>query len=98
MTLPPNTLLRRIEDCLSSSLDGEVVLMSPSNGSYITLNETGGAIWTLLAKQHTVQTLLDALCNRFEARPETIREEVLGFLNRAQEEGFIAIGAQASAP
>lgn len=55
----------------------------------ITLNATGAYIWELLETDQTVETLADALVERYEVDRETAKADVEGFIQKLQPTGAL---------
>lgn len=84
-------LIARNDDLLTTQVDGELLAMSIEQGACYGLNPVGTEIWNLLETPHTVDTLCEALLDRFEVTEETCRAEVADFLTRMQDEKMITI-------
>ncbi len=65
---------------------GEAVTVFPG---MITLNATGAYIWQLLETEQTVQTLADALVERYEVDSKTAEADIEAFLEKLQPVGAV---------
>jgi hypothetical protein len=68
-------------------VDGETVVVAPSDLRYHALNPTATAVWELLADGMTVDDAVAHLISRYEVDDATCRRDVEECL-----ENFIAIG------
>jgi hypothetical protein len=77
------------ENVVHEMVDGEVIAIDLSNGSYYSLAGSGPAIWGLLARGATESEICDGLAGRFDADAETIRGEVSTLLGQLGESGLV---------
>lgn len=85
--------MKRSADFLLREVAGTQVLVpvgaaAVSFPGMVTLNSTGVCIWELLEQEQTVQTLTEALMDRYAVDQETAQTDVEGFVNK-----LIPIGA-----
>lgn len=55
----------------------------------LTLNDSGVFLWELLAQEQTQESLVDAMCGRYEVTRELAREDIEGFLTKLRSVGAI---------
>jgi hypothetical protein len=65
------------------------VLLNLANGAYHGLNPTGLLTWELIDGKRTVGDLVDGVRDRFPAAPETLRTDVVRFLEGALERDLV---------
>jgi len=65
---------------VTSTLDGEIVMMSVDNGEYYGLDEIGTRIWELLEKPIVIDNLINCLTNEFEVDRQECEQDTLDFL------------------
>jgi len=70
----------RKEDVLASEMDGELVMMSVTQGKYFSIGQSGVAIWRLLDQERTVTEIIQLLIEQYEVDEETCRKEVTRFV------------------
>jgi hypothetical protein len=76
---------------LQTELDGETVMMSVEQGSFLRFNTTGSRIWAWLAEPISISHLCDRLIEEFEV-PKAQREpQVVAFLQNLLERGLIQV-------
>ena len=93
---PPLTLQSTVshgKDQVFCELDGEMVLMSISNGEYYRLDDVGSRIWALIAEPCRVDALCDKLSEEYQIDRATCEGEVLAFLHDLQTGALIAVDA-----
>ncbi|MEB3271384.1 MAG: PqqD family protein [Synechococcus sp.] len=72
-----------------TELDGVVSLFQGNTCDYLTLNETGSAIWQALAHQPTIDEICITMQRHYEVDPEICRREVEAWLNEALSKQLI---------
>ena len=77
----------RAEGAAAGVVDGETVVVAPSDLRYHALNTTGTVLWDLLADGTTVDQAVDAMTASFDVDEATCRRDVEACL-----EQFVAIG------
>ena len=60
-------------------------------GKIYGLGETGSVVWRLVENPTTVQPVLEALGEMYDAAPEIIERDVLGLLEEMHERSLIEI-------
>ena len=76
-----DTLLERNPDLMAADMDGEMVMMSVSQGSYFAINEVGALIWSTLETPKTVSEITDAVKAAFDNQDAgQIQKDVTHFL------------------
>lgn len=79
---------QRAPGAAHAEVDGERVVVSPSDMRYHALNVTAAAIWDVLATPRTQSSVVDALLDEFEVDPDTCHAEVASCLDRFVEVGI----------
>jgi hypothetical protein len=81
--------LRRGPRIASAEVHGEAVLLDLRHGKYYSLNRTGAAVWELLSQPRTLAELHEALFDRFDAEPETLRDDLTALLDDLRLHGLV---------
>jgi hypothetical protein len=79
-------------EVLDAPLDGELVLLDPSAGTYFGLNETGAAIWSLLREGRSVGDVAAVLSDRFGVELGRARTDVERLIGRLEAAGLVRSG------
>jgi len=69
--------------------DGWTLLVNPDTAGAMAVNATGVLIWSLVDGKRTIAETIAAVKDRFPNAPETVRDDVLVYLTKLTEEGFI---------
>ena len=75
-----------------TDLAGEKVMVDFDQGKYFMIKGTGNDIWDMLQEgaQITPAQIIDRLLAEYDVSPEECEKEVMNFLGKMQELGFIA--------
>ena len=74
---------------IHETLDGETIIINLENGNYFSMNATGAIVWNLLEKQSSVQTIVQALTNRFEIDDVSVLSTVTDLVTFLLNENLI---------
>lgn len=88
MAVQSDSLVVRDSEPIFTTIDEEVVMLSPRAQAYFGLGMVGSEIWNAIEKPRRVEELCAALLQEFEVDAETCRREVLDFLNDLVERGL----------
>jgi hypothetical protein len=73
--------------------DGSGVLLNLQTLFYYNLNRTGAALWQEIERsgQPTLNSLVDAICKRFDVTEDGARQEIIEFIERLKEFKMIRV-------
>ena len=89
-------VVRRSPDVVHRELEDGGVLLDLRTGGYFGLNETGSAVWELLADATTVDALVAELARRVDGVPSSVDDEVWSFLDELAARGLVLVGPAGS--
>lgn len=67
----------------------EAVLLHLGTQRYYSLNETGIAIWELLAQPHSIDEVSAALAERYQAERAALTDSVARFVGELRADGLL---------
>ena len=79
------------EDAVYRELDGEAVLLNLDTGIYFGLNATGTRIWNLIAQHGSLQKVLDAMAEEYDASPNSLEKDLLQLVSQLSEKGLVSV-------
>ena len=79
----------RAPGAAGAEVDGEVVVLSPSDLRYHSLNDSAAAIWALLEAPTSVDRLVEHLVAEFEVSADECRADVEACLRELSELGLV---------
>ena len=80
--VPPEPVLRLKPGVEWQRVDDEVVVLDLASSSYLGVNDTGAALWPLVAAGTTEARLVEELTRRFPVAAEQARAVVGAFVAR----------------
>lgn len=91
MTLDMDSKILRTTSAMETLVGNEVVLMVLESGNVYGLGDTGSAVWKLLAKPTTLQPVVDALVEEYDAPRSVIEHDVLELIEEMVERGLVTL-------
>jgi hypothetical protein len=92
-----NPIYRRRPNVMSAVVNAELVMMSVETGQYFNLNPVGAHIWRLLESAQSLDAIVAALIDSYDAPETVIRQEALAFLARLEAQDMVTSGVEAAA-
>jgi hypothetical protein len=89
--LNKNINIVRKKNIVSSSLDGEIILMSLNNSSYYGLNLTASRIWDLIEEPCNVNDIINILVSEYDVSFEKCDFEVNQIIQDFSKNSLIEI-------
>nr|OJX01572.1 MAG: hypothetical protein BGO70_17675 [Bacteroidetes bacterium 43-93] len=77
-----NTRLARGSQYIFNEVDGEIVMMNTTTGTYVSLNDTARKIWTMLEQPQQLSSILEALALEYNVTPEQCEQDVIPFIEQ----------------
>ncbi|HEX9331828.1 MAG TPA: PqqD family peptide modification chaperone [Anaerolineales bacterium] len=84
-------------ELVSANLDGEVVILGFSTGSYFSLDQVGTFVWDLIQKPQNVSDLRDAILEEYEIDPVHCERDLITLLEELVDKQLIDIRAELAA-
>jgi hypothetical protein len=95
--MAPDTVYRRRSDTRYRNVAGEGVVVQQTSGEVLVLNEIGAQVITFVEKGMTVDAMVDALGQEYEADAATLEHDVVAYLDELIAAGIIEPVASAPA-
>lgn len=76
---------------VSSTLDGEQVILDAQQGKYFGLNAVGAFIWERIQEPTEVNAIFDAVLAEYDIQRERVEADVLALLNDLSGKGLVHI-------
>jgi len=98
----PETRFEVNEELVAAKvMDGEVVVINLSTGSYYTGNGVAGALWPLIERRSPVAAMIELLCSHYDVAPVQAAADLGRLLHNLETEQIIrpaaAVTSSASA-
>jgi len=85
-------IVRRNEKTASRVLEGEAIVLTPTDSKIHSFNETGSRIWEFLAEEPTVRKVIAQIRSEFEVGEEQAQADVIAFLEELVAKGMVTLG------
>ena len=79
------------ETVLFRELEGNAVLLNLKTESYLSLDDVGTRMWTLLTTELSVQAAYQRLLGEYEVSPDVLRLDVETLLNQLMQHGLVEL-------
>jgi hypothetical protein len=79
----------RTSDLSTRAIDGETIILDLRSSRYLSVTGVGTRIVELLGEDRTIDELVDALANEYEASPALVRTDAERFVARLGDAGLI---------
>jgi hypothetical protein len=76
---------------LSTSIDGESVLLDTDSGTYFGFNEVGSEVWEAIQEPRSVEELTERIVSKYDADRETVRTDVEELLAELANKDLVRI-------
>lgn len=96
MTAPaitPESVVRASSNQVSSTVEGEAVILELRNGAYYGLDPVGTTVWKLIQEPISVSDVCAAIVGEFDVAAARCETDVLELLRRLDEVGLLEITA-----
>src|SRR5207244_10358562 len=83
----------RIPDSIAvHDLQGELLLLNSTTGVSVSLDPMGTRMWQLIQEHQVLHKVLDALLPEYDVTEAQCEQDLLGFVARMLEDGFVETG------
>ncbi len=92
VSFKPSDRIQRQKNVAWRLIDGEAVIITPSDSTMHSLNETGTRIWELLGQNQTVAQVAERIREEFDVTPEVAQKDTLWFIQCLSKKGLVSKG------
>jgi hypothetical protein len=78
-------------DVVFRELQGEAVILNLTSSMYFGLDAVGTRVWQLCEAHGSLRSVLEAMQQEFEASGETLRVDLLAFVDKLLTKGLLTI-------
>lgn len=84
-------IVRRTEGVVEADIDGDRVLLSPTDLSYFGLSGTGLAVWERIDKEASIDAIIADLEREYEGDNAAVRSDCLEFVGGLLAAGLVEV-------
>lgn len=88
-TLTESTQIVAADGCLSTTIDGETVILHVDAGKYYGFNEVGTYVWDLLQRPRTVEEVCRAVVEEYDVTYDRVRDDVDEIVRELAEKDLV---------
>jgi hypothetical protein len=85
----PSLLFCRNPYLVATDMDGETVMMHMELGEYYGIGGVGTFCWELLAEPSSINTLVDAVCEKFDTSHELCQKDIELFIDQLMKMNLV---------
>lgn len=85
------TTIVATDDALSTTLDGESVILHIESGKYFGFNEVGTEIWELLAEPHSIAEIAQHIAAKYDVAEERCQADIEELVEELLGKELIAV-------
>lgn len=74
---------------LREEFDDWAILFNPDTAAAVGVNPVGVATWKLIDGERSLADIAEALRDHFDAVPDTVTDDLAGFIEQLTEYGFV---------
>jgi hypothetical protein len=89
-----DSTLRIPETSLSTTVDGEVVLLNARMNQYFALDDAGARIWTLLGGGNSLRAIHKQLLAEYQVDGAVMEQDMLELVRNLLENGLVELVGQ----
>lgn len=90
-TLAASTKVVAVDETLSTTLDGESVVLHTGSGQYYGFNMVGTEIWESLSEPRHVDDVIDHVAGEYDISRERCRDDVESLLVELMDKGLVEV-------
>jgi hypothetical protein len=88
----------RNQEVVSRKIEGELIIVPIRSGvgdlnSLYTLNSVGSVLWEFMTEGHTVDEMVQRVCDEFEVTKTQAQQDIEAFLDSLLEENLVLSAA-----
>ncbi len=87
--MPEDARYRRDAKLPFQEIQGTAVIVVPARREVHELDEAGTFLWSELARERTVEQLVEALCEEFDVEAAVAKSDVKEFLAELEGKGLV---------
>ncbi len=91
--IPPGAPLAAARGVLSTTFDGEVVLLNQTDGVYYGLQDVGARVWALIEGARTFDAIRHAVSTEYEVDADECQRDLAAFIDDLIARGLVVTDA-----
>lgn len=92
-SLTNSTKIVAAESTLSTTINGETVILHTDVGKYYGLNDVGTFIWKLISEPRTVEELCEEVVNEYDVGYQRCNTDIKKMVSEMNKKGIVELDA-----
>lgn len=85
--------VKRSDEAVWRSIDGEVVVLIPEDFMLHALTGCGSRVWELIENETTIQEIVSRVCDEYDVEPPRASEEINEFVHKLESMKLVEVVA-----
>jgi hypothetical protein len=85
------TLVTRSPNLVAANIDGDIVMMGIDQGEYYSISGVGSRAWELLETPISVESIVNIICDEYDADETTCQDDMQSFIEELVELGLVSV-------
>ncbi len=87
--LGPDTKVKQSGDVITREISGQLVILTPAEGTIHELDELGSFIWSLCAEPASLETITASIVAEYDVESEVAAKDLAEFLAKLLDAGAV---------
>lgn len=93
LRIPPSAPLAAARGVLSTTFDGEVVLLNETDGVYYGLQDVGARVWQLIERAHSLDVIRDIVSAEYDVDADACANDLHELVADLIDRGLVVTSA-----
>lgn len=85
----PATRVQQSDNAISRDISGQLVILTPVEGTIHELDELGGFIWSLCADPISVKEITDRIVAEYDVEAKIVQQDLTVFIEKMLDVGVV---------
>lgn len=90
-SLTSSTAVVATEAALSTTIDGETVILHPDVGKYYGLNNVGTFVWKQLEEPRTIEAICEEVTDEYDVESQRCEDDVSDLISDMAAKGLVQL-------
>jgi len=79
------------QDAFARVIEGKALIIMPSSGQSVVLNETATRVWKLMDGKQSLEEIIAAFCTEFDVSKSKAKKDILEIVSSMEKEKIIVL-------
>lgn len=82
------------DEVVAKIIDGELIVIRLSDGTYYSMDNVGAQVWTLIEAHREMPAIIETIATWYGVSPATVADDLGKLVQSLLEERLVAVGAE----